>query len=57
MPAPAPASKFALEGASEGAQELAPFGIKVLVLIVEPGAFRTGFAASALRHMPVMEPY
>ena len=50
------AAKFALEGASEAlAQELAPFGIKVL--IVEPGAFRTGFAGSALRHMPVLEPY
>ena len=50
------ASKFALEGASEAlAQELAPFGIKVL--IVEPGAFRTGFAARALRHMPVMDVY
>ena len=50
------ASKFALEGASEAlAQELAPFGIKVL--IVEPGAFRTGFAARALRHMPVMDAY
>jgi NAD(P)-dependent dehydrogenase (short-subunit alcohol dehydrogenase family) len=35
------ATKFALEGFSEGlADEVAPFGIKVL--IVEPGAFRTG---------------
>jgi NAD(P)-dependent dehydrogenase (short-subunit alcohol dehydrogenase family) len=34
------ATKFALEGMSEEvAQEVAPFGIKVL--IVEPGAFRT----------------
>ncbi len=50
------ASKFALEGVSEAlAQEVAPFGIKVM--IVEPGAFRTGFAAEALRHMPVMEAY
>jgi NAD(P)-dependent dehydrogenase (short-subunit alcohol dehydrogenase family) len=38
------ASKFALEGMSEAlAAELAAFGIKVL--IVEPGAFRTGFQA------------
>lgn len=45
------ASKFALEGLSEAlAQEVAPFGIKVL--IAEPGAFRTAFADSALRHMP-----
>jgi NAD(P)-dependent dehydrogenase (short-subunit alcohol dehydrogenase family) len=50
------AAKFALEGASEAlAPEVAPFGIKVL--IVEPGAFRTRFAGSTLRHMPVLEPY
>ena len=50
------ASKFALEGMSEAlAQEVASFGIKVM--IVEPGAFRTGFAAEALKHMPVHDAY
>jgi NAD(P)-dependent dehydrogenase (short-subunit alcohol dehydrogenase family) len=50
------ATKFAVEGASEAlAQELAPFGVKVL--IVEPGQFRTGFAGQRLRHMPVIDAY
>jgi NAD(P)-dependent dehydrogenase (short-subunit alcohol dehydrogenase family) len=50
------ASKFALEGLSEAlAQEVAPFGIKVL--IVEPGQFRTNLAGAAMRHMPILEPY
>jgi NAD(P)-dependent dehydrogenase (short-subunit alcohol dehydrogenase family) len=50
------ASKFALEGFSEAlAGEVAPFGIKVL--IAEPGAFRTNFAAGALKHMPVHPAY
>ena len=50
------AAKFAMEGMSEAlAQEVAPFGIKVL--IVEPGNFRTNLLGSGTRHMPVIEAY
>jgi len=42
------ATKFALEGLSESlAAEVAPFGITVL--IVEPGAFRTGLQGGAMQ--------
>ncbi|WP_017462112.1 oxidoreductase [Dyella ginsengisoli] len=50
------ASKFALEGLSEAlAAEVAPFGIRVL--IVEPGAFRTNLAGTAMKHMPELDAY
>jgi NAD(P)-dependent dehydrogenase (short-subunit alcohol dehydrogenase family) len=50
------ASKFALEGFSEAlAGEVAPFGIKVL--IVEPGAFRTGLHGAAMQMSGALPAY
>ncbi|WIX76413.1 oxidoreductase [Amycolatopsis carbonis] len=50
------AAKFAVEGFSEVlANEVAPFGVKVL--IIEPGAFRTDWAGSSMRVDPVTPDY
>ena len=48
--------KFALTGLTEAlAEEVAPFGIKVM--LVEPGAFRTGFAGGALAQTAALDAY
>jgi NAD(P)-dependent dehydrogenase (short-subunit alcohol dehydrogenase family) len=50
------AAKHGLEGLSECmAQELAPFGVRVL--LVEPGAFRTSLFGQRFRRMPTIDAY
>ena len=49
-------AKFALEGLSEAlTAEVAPLGIRVL--LVEPGAFRTGFGGARMQRSEPMEAY
>ncbi|GAB2620871.1 hypothetical protein Aab01nite_35430 [Paractinoplanes abujensis] len=50
------AAKFALEGLSGSlAAEVAPFGVRVL--IVEPGAFRTGFGGGGMHRSRTIDAY
>ncbi len=50
------AAKFGLSGFSEGlAQELAPLGIKVIV--IEPGGFRTDWAGDSMTYAKTVEGY
>jgi len=50
------ATKFAVEGMTEAlAQEVAPFGIKVI--LIEPGPFRTDFRNRSMYSAPAMPEY